>query len=93
MSTTSADEENKRKNRLHVTVYAPRFPDKPRRFTWKPETLVGEAADEAAEKFKYQPGAVSLAKGGRAFNRDETLKHAGVRDGDTLDLVDVGGGV
>ena len=93
MTDTAAEKhEGKEKQELDVEVFAPRFPD-PRPFTWNKHVLVGEAADEAAAAFGYAGGTPSLAKGGRALDRAKQLVAAGVRDGDTLELVDVGGGV
>lgn len=83
----------KEKQILHVTVFAPRFPDTPREFDWSKHTLVGDAAAEAAQAFGYARGTYSLAKEQKALDRDKQLVAAGVRDGDELELVDIGGGV
>jgi hypothetical protein len=78
---------------LHVTVFAPRFPDQPKEFDWDKHLSVGDAAAQAASAFGYAPGTYSLAKDDKALDRDKQLVAAGVRDGDELELVDVGGGV
>lgn len=77
---------------LHVKVHAPRSP-RPREYEWSKHMLVGEAALEAARDFGYAGGTPSLAKGPEVLDRTKQLVAAGVRDGDTLELVDVGGGV
>jgi len=80
------------KQTLEVTVFAPRATEG-RQFSWSKHLSVGEAAEEAAEAFGYERGKPTLAKGGVALDRDKQLVAAGVRDGDELELVDVGGGV
>jgi hypothetical protein len=76
-----------------VTVFAPRATE-PRTYTWPKTMKVGEAATEAARDFGYQPGTPSLQNAdGEVLDRDKPLVAAGVRDGDELELVDVGGGV
>lgn len=77
---------------LNVKVFAPRSP-KPKRFSWEKQMPVGEAADEAAQAFEYSPGTPTLAKDGEVLDRDKHLRAAGVRNGDKLELVDIGGGV
>ena len=80
------------KNLLHVTVYAPRSP-KPKKFKWAADLTVGEAANEAAKAFGYAAGTPTLAKKGQPLDRAKTLRDAGVKDRDELELVDIGGGV
>lgn len=80
------------KQTLKVTVFAPRSPE-PRKFEWSKHMAVGEAADEAAKAFGYAPGTPTLARDGEALDRSKQLVAAGVRDGDKLELVDIGGGV
>jgi hypothetical protein len=76
-----------------VTVFAPRATD-PRTFTWPQTMKVGEAAAQAADAFGYRPGTPSFQDAaGEVLDRDKPLVAAGVRDGDELELVDVGGGV
>jgi hypothetical protein len=76
-----------------VTVFAPRTTD-PRIFTWPQTMKVGEAASQAAHDFGYEPGTPSFQNAdGEVLDRDKPLVAAGVRDGDELELVDVGGGV
>lgn len=82
----------KQDKKVKVTVFAPRTP-KPKHFNWLATLLVGEAAKEAAERFKYAEGTPGLSKGGQVLDNGQTLEAAGVKDGDELTLVDVGGGV
>jgi hypothetical protein len=78
---------------ITVRVFAPRATE-PRTYTWPKTTRVGEAAAEAARDFGYEPGNPSLQNAdGEVLDRDKPLVAAGVRDGDELELVDVGGGV
>jgi hypothetical protein len=78
---------------LHVVVYAPRDPE-PREFTFPASETVGQAAARAATEFGYAPSQFSFQTDSRdVLNRDLTLAAAGVRDGEKLTLVDVGGGV
>jgi hypothetical protein len=74
-------------------VYAPRSTE-PRVYTWPKTVRVGDAAAEVARDFGYQPGTPSFqTTDGEVLDRDKSLVAAGVRDGDRLELVDVGGGV
>lgn len=91
--TIETREPGQDKQVLHVRVFAPRFPDQPREFDWDKHMLVGDAAAEAASAFGYAAGTYSLAKEQKALDRDKQLVAAGVRHGDELELVDVGGGV
>ncbi len=78
---------------LHVSVYAPREPD-PRQFTFQRNDTVGDAARTAADAFGYSSGNPSFQNAdGEVLDRSRNLAAAHVRDGDTLQLVDVGGGV
>jgi hypothetical protein len=78
---------------MTVTVFAPRATD-PRTFTWPQTMKIGEAAAQAADAFGYQPGTPSFhTAAGEVLDRDKPLIAAGVREGDELELVDVGGGV
>lgn len=78
---------------LTVTVYAPRSPE-PKTFQFRREETVGQAARTAAESFGYQGGNPSFATQEHVvLDRNKTLAAAHVRSGDTLELVDVGGGV
>ena len=81
------------KNDITVTVFAPKSPD-PKQFTWLKTMRVGEAAQAAAAAFGYQGGNPALQnQEGTVLDNQKTLVAAGVRDGDTLELVDHGGGV
>lgn len=76
-----------------VTVFSPSTPD-PKSFTWKKNTKVGDAAAEAASAFGHQGGTPTFRnEEGAILDRDKPLVAEGVRDGDELELVDVGGGV
>jgi hypothetical protein len=86
-------DKNGDKKTLKVTVFAPRDPDKPKRFKWDKHLTVGDAAAEAAAAFEYGPGTYSLSKDDEVLDRDKQLHAAHVRDGDELWLVDAGGGV
>jgi hypothetical protein len=76
-----------------VKVVAPRHPD-PKKFTWDRDMKVGEAALVAAAAFGYEPGTPSFVnEKGDVLNRERTLHEEHVKDRDSLELVDVGGGV
>lgn len=80
---------------LHVFVLAPGFVD-PREFTFKKNVTVKEAATEAASAFGYRantPGFQTNTSPPEVLPEDKTLVAAGVRDGETLQLIDTGGGV
>jgi hypothetical protein len=78
---------------LDVEVIAPRDPEHPKEFEFNKHLTVGEAANEAGSLFGYTSGNLTFAKNREALDRSKQLVAAGVRDGDHLDLVDVGGGV
>jgi hypothetical protein len=81
------------KNELTVIVYAPRTPA-PKTFMWLKTFKVGEAAREAATAFGYQGGNPGLQNvKGQVLDNKKSLVAEGVRDGDTLELIDGGGGV
>jgi hypothetical protein len=76
-----------------VIVHAPKDVN-PKRFRFLRDDLVGDAAKVAAVSFGYQAGTPSFqTEGGAVLDRGLTLNAAGVRNGQTLELVDVGGGV
>lgn len=75
-----------------VIVYAPKVPD-PKRFRFRLDETVGDAAKVAAEAFEYEVGTPSFQKGETVLDRSLTLEAAGVRNRDELELVDAGGGV
>lgn len=86
-------EKAKPNKTVTVKVVAPRHPD-PKKFTWDRDMTVGDAAREAAAAFGYEPGTPSFVnEKGDVLNRDKTLHEEHVKDRDTLELVDVGGGV
>ncbi|HEX2879779.1 MAG TPA: hypothetical protein VHO25_09580 [Polyangiaceae bacterium] len=92
--TDKKPHENPGPPTVTVKVFSPREPD-PKTFTWPQTMRVGDAAAEAALAFGYPSGlTVSFQnKAGEVLDRKKPLVAAGVRDGDTLEIVDVGGGV
>jgi hypothetical protein len=78
---------------LHLQVFSPREPD-PRPFEFPRPEHVADAAQAAALVFGYQPGTWTFqTRDGTVLPRDISLAAAHVHDGDTLELVDAGGGV
>ena len=78
---------------LHIMVFAPREPQ-PREFEFGHNVTVGAAAEAVAVAFGYTPGTPSFQTAdGTVLERDKNLAAAHVKDGDTLELVDAGGGV
>jgi hypothetical protein len=78
---------------LHIKVFAPREPEA-RDFAFAHNVTVGEAAEAVALAFGYAPGTPSFQTAdGTVLERDKNLAAAHVKDGDTLELVDAGGGV
>jgi hypothetical protein len=78
---------------LTVTVYSPRHPD-PVSFTFANSETVGEAAQQVATSFGYVGGTPTFKNAtGEVLDRNKPLRGEHVRDGDELELVDVGGGV
>lgn len=94
MTENRGDHQDHGSQELTVEVFSPREP-KPKHFKFAKTQLVGQAAAEAAAAFGYPPNlTVSFqTKSGDVLHRDKTLAAAGVRDGDHLEIVDVGGGV
>jgi hypothetical protein len=79
---------------ITVNVIAPRDPDHPRRFEFRRNELIANAARTAATAFGYVGGNPSFATPDDVvLDRNKSLAAEHVRDGDTLHLVDVGGGV
>lgn len=78
---------------LTLTVHAP-IATEAKEFTWHRSTTVGAAADEAASSFGYEGGTPSLQlEDGTVLERSKPLASAQLRDGDVVEIVDVGGGV
>lgn len=76
-----------------VQVFAPRSAE-PKTFTWSLNLTVGQAAQEAALAFGYQPGGnPTLGHGNKVFDRNKTLEQEHVHEHEELELLDVGGGV
>lgn len=87
------DPERPDRATITVCVFSPTSPD-PKEFTWPRSLRVGEAAAQAAAEFGHAPGNPTFRNAdGDILDRDRPLVAAGVRDGDKLELVDVGGGV
>lgn len=83
----------KNDHQITVLVFAPRSPQ-PREFTWRKTVKVGAAADEAARAFGYEAGTPTFQNAQEeVLDRNKPLVAEKVRDGDTLELVDCGGGV
>jgi hypothetical protein len=75
-----------------VEVLSPKEVD-PKTFTWPITMKVEDAAKEAAAAFGYGAGNPTFKLGNDIINRNKTLQGAHIKDGDKLELVDVGGGV
>ena len=87
------DKPEARHGQITVLVVAPREPD-PRPFQFRHEELTGAAARTAAKAFGYTGGNPAFANSkNEVLDRDKSLAAEHVHDGDTLYLVDVGGGV
>ena len=87
------DKDKHHDNDLTVTVFSPREPE-PRTFTWPKTTRVGDAAAEAAAAFGLVGGTPTFRNDAQdILDRDKPLIAEKVRDGDRLELVDIGGGV
>lgn len=83
---------NDKDNQISVTVHAPRSLE-PKSFTWEKTTKVGDAAQQAAQAFGYAGGTPTLQKGTSILDRNKPLVAEKIVDGDTLEIVDAGGGV
>lgn len=99
MSTTHPAEKSKPEkpggdgSTLEVTAFSPRHPD-PLPFSFPNNMKVEEAAQLVAGKFGYAPGTPTFKNAdGETLDRDKPLRAEHVRDGDVLELLDVGGGV
>lgn len=80
-------------HQITVLVFAPRSPQ-PKEFVWRKTVKVGAAADEAARAFGYESGTPTFQNAQeQVLDRNKPLVAEKVRDGDTLELVDCGGGV
>lgn len=78
---------------ITVIIYAPREPE-PKTFEFHRNELVGTAARTAADAFDYEGGNPSFAtEQSVVLDRSKSLAAEHVHDGETLNLVDVGGGV
>jgi hypothetical protein len=78
---------------LELRVFAPRDPEE-RVFVFNGSDNVGKAAAEVAAAFGYAEGNHTFeTRTDDVLDRSQTLACAGVRTGDLLELIDVGGGV
>ena len=78
---------------LTVIVCAPRSTE-PKEFTWPNNTLVGDAAKQAADEFGYENDNVTFQnESDSVLDAKKPLISQGVKDGDKLEIVDSGGGV
>ena len=76
-----------------LVVHAPKEPE-PKPFRFPYDESVADAATTAATAFKYAVGTPSFrTKDGTVLDRTMSLRAAGLRNGDKVDLVDAGGGV
>ncbi len=91
-ASTAEGREHEQHQTVTVKVFAPRKTE-PKTFTWDKHMLVGAAASDAAKAFEYPARTPTLVKNDKALNRDQQLVAEGVRDGDELELTDIGGGV
>jgi hypothetical protein len=81
------------RDELTVKVFSPRVPD-PKEFTWPKNKLVGEAAREAANAFNQTGGTPGFQNSDKhVLDNAKRLVAEGVREGDTLELIDTTGGV
>lgn len=95
MTDEAHEHEHGSREVLHVLVLAPGFVE-PRKFEFKKTLTVKQAATEAASAFGYRantPGFQTTGPDPKELPENETLAAAGVRDGETLELIDTGGGV
>jgi hypothetical protein len=91
--TSGHAEAGSQHGELTVTVYAPREPD-PKTFRFRRTETVGAAAATAAQQFGYTSGTPSFQNSAdEVLDRNLSLAAAHVHNGDTLEVVDVGGGV
>jgi hypothetical protein len=81
-----------RHNTITVTVFVPGETESGR-FDFDKHSDVGAAARLAATAFGFSGGDTTFAKGKVVLDRQKQLVAEGVRDGDTLELIDTGGGV
>lgn len=93
MADQVKDHEGKGPPTISVKVFAPNSTE-PKEYAVPITEKIGELADRAAADFGYQASSPSLqTKDGRDLDRAKPLVAEHVRDGDELELVDVGGGV
>lgn len=78
---------------VRVKVFSPRVPDA-KWFRFRKDQTVGSAAEHAAREFGYEGGSPTFETPDKSvLDRASTLEAAGVRNRETLELVDAGTGV
>lgn len=78
---------------LELTVYSA-VAVEPKTFSWPRSVTVEQAAGEAATAFGYTGGTPTFqTEDGTVLDPSARLASARLKDGDTLEIVDVGGGV
>ena len=87
------DEGRHHRQTIVVVVFAPKDPE-PKRFRFRVEQTVGEAAKVAAQAFGYEVGTPSFqTEKGTVLDRGLSLEAAKIHNRERLELVDAGGGV
>ncbi|HEV2345816.1 MAG TPA: hypothetical protein VGS97_17080 [Actinocrinis sp.] len=90
---TDQDDLATKRGEVTVIVYAPRTPES-QTFTFQRNERVGDAARTAAAAFGYEGGNPSFAtEKNVVLDRTKSLEAEHVHDHQSLNLVDVGGGV
>jgi hypothetical protein len=92
LATESPSPPDPDKQTITVVVFAP-GETKSKSFEFDKHLEVGTAAKEAAAAFGLSGGDPTFAKGKTVLDRNKQLVAEGVRDGDTVELIDAGGGV
>jgi len=87
------DNDHKHDRHVRVEVFVPSQVDG-KSFTWLGDMLVSAAAAEAAAEFGIQGWTPSFQNDAKkVLDRNQSLLAQGVDSGDSLELVDAGGGV
>jgi|HubBroStandDraft_6_1064221.scaffolds.fasta_scaffold156736_3 hypothetical protein len=88
-----SEDDAREPKKIVLIVFAPKDPD-PKRFRFLLDETVGEAAQTAATKFKYEAGNPSFqVPDGTVLDRSLTLRQAGLTKKEEVELVAAGGGV
>jgi hypothetical protein len=88
-------EEDAAERRTIVLIVSAPKELKPKRFRFRLDETVGEAAKAAAKSFDYQEGGTPSfqLENGDVLDRTLTLRAAGLHSLEKVELVDAGGGV